>query len=192
MEIAAIVAVVLLAAIAAFQIALTLGAPLGRAAWGGRHDGVLPKRLRVASGVAGLVVYPLLIVSILVSAGLTQNAWMPSPGKVVMWLFGCGVHAGSSGELRVAFHDRAILGLGVARHCGLLRHHRDRHLSRPPRRLSVATRTFHNASVCSTHQKRRSAFGRSPVLPVPRERCARDHHPHHPSDSGWTVLGPKG
>lgn len=39
------------AAIAAFQLGLAVGAPLGRAAWGGRHDR-LPRDLRVGSGVA--------------------------------------------------------------------------------------------------------------------------------------------
>lgn len=40
--------------IAGFEIALALGAPLGRAAWGGTHTD-LPAGLRVASGVAALV-----------------------------------------------------------------------------------------------------------------------------------------
>jgi hypothetical protein len=47
----AVVAAVGFLAIAAFQAALALGAPLGRAAWGGARSH-LPSRLRVASGVA--------------------------------------------------------------------------------------------------------------------------------------------
>jgi len=43
------------AAIALFQAALALGAPLGRAAWGGGHAGVLPTGLRIASAVAIVV-----------------------------------------------------------------------------------------------------------------------------------------
>lgn len=54
-EVAAVVASVLLAALAAFQVALAAGAPLGRLAWGGRHR-VLPTGLRIASGVS-VVVY---------------------------------------------------------------------------------------------------------------------------------------
>jgi hypothetical protein len=38
--------------LAAFQAAIALGAPVGRAAWGGRHAGQLPANLRVASAVA--------------------------------------------------------------------------------------------------------------------------------------------
>jgi hypothetical protein len=45
----------LLLAIAAFQVALGAGAPWGAAAWGGTHSGVLPTRLRLASGVAAVV-----------------------------------------------------------------------------------------------------------------------------------------
>ena len=48
---AAVVAWALLAALAVFQIALILGAPLGRFAWGGGHT-VLPNRLRVGSAVS--------------------------------------------------------------------------------------------------------------------------------------------
>jgi hypothetical protein len=49
----AVIAVVGFVAIAAFQVALAFGAPLGRAAWGGtrRH---LPPGLRVASGIAAV------------------------------------------------------------------------------------------------------------------------------------------
>lgn len=49
---AAVVACVLLAALAVFQAALALGAPWGRFAWGGRHDGALPTGLRVGSLVS--------------------------------------------------------------------------------------------------------------------------------------------
>ena len=48
---------------AAFQAALALGAPLGRAAWGGAYEGQLPMGLRIASGVAvGVFVLAALIV----------------------------------------------------------------------------------------------------------------------------------
>jgi hypothetical protein len=50
---AAIVAAAGLVAIAAFQISLALGAPLGRAAWGGAHVR-LPAGFRLASGFAAL------------------------------------------------------------------------------------------------------------------------------------------
>lgn len=41
--------------VAAFEVALALGAPWGRAAWGGAHGGELPAGLRVASALASVV-----------------------------------------------------------------------------------------------------------------------------------------
>lgn len=49
---ALIVALALLAALTAFQIALACGAPWGRFAWGGAHPRVLPPRLRISSAVS--------------------------------------------------------------------------------------------------------------------------------------------
>jgi hypothetical protein len=51
---AAVATTVLFAGIALFQVALALGAPWGRAAWGGAHPGVLPAGLRIASGFAAV------------------------------------------------------------------------------------------------------------------------------------------
>lgn len=86
MTVAAIVAVLLLGVIVVFQAALALGAPLGYAAWGGRHQGVLPTRLRIASGVAALVVYPLILLLVLGAAGLIDASWLPVDSSVVMWV----------------------------------------------------------------------------------------------------------
>ena len=86
MNLAAIFAVVLLAVVGVFQIALALGAPLGYAAWGGRHASVLPGRLRVASGVAGVVVYPVIGLFVLASAGLIGADWLPGTGRIGMWI----------------------------------------------------------------------------------------------------------
>ena len=86
MKLAAILAVVLLAIIALFQVSLALGAPWGSAAWGGAHAGTLPARLRITSLVAGVVLYPLLMVLVLASAGIVSVDWMPGVGKVGMWV----------------------------------------------------------------------------------------------------------
>lgn len=85
MVLAAILAVVLLVAVAAFQVALAFGAPWGAAAWGGQNPGVLGRKLRIASGVAGIVVYPLIIALVLASAGLIDDGWLPVDGTVIMW-----------------------------------------------------------------------------------------------------------
>ena len=47
-----VAAAVGMAGIALFQLAIALGAPVGRASWGGTHAGRLPTRLRIASSVA--------------------------------------------------------------------------------------------------------------------------------------------
>jgi hypothetical protein len=86
METAAILAAVLMSVVAVFQIALALGAPARYAAWGGWHAGVLPTKLRVASGIVGIVVYPALIVFVLASAGVIDASWVPGRGKVGMWV----------------------------------------------------------------------------------------------------------
>lgn len=85
MKVAAIAAVALLSIVDIFQIALAFGAPLGKAAWGGQHEGILPKRLRIVSGVAGLVVYPLIIVAVL-DAGILDRDLVPVSSASVMWI----------------------------------------------------------------------------------------------------------
>ena len=85
MTLAAVVAVVLVAIIAVFQLALALGAPLGKAAWGGRNEGVLAMRLRIASGLAAVVVYPFIAVYVLASADLIDLEWLPT-GATGMWV----------------------------------------------------------------------------------------------------------
>jgi hypothetical protein len=67
---AAIALTVILALLAVFQLALALGAPLGRFAWGGQHR-VLPTRLRMGSLVS-IVIYGLVAVLALDKVGLTD------------------------------------------------------------------------------------------------------------------------
>jgi hypothetical protein len=52
---AAVVAAALFVAIAGFQTLLALGAPFGAYVMGGRRSGTLPGRLRLASGVAAVI-----------------------------------------------------------------------------------------------------------------------------------------
>ena len=58
MPAAAVALCVLLGALALFQLALILGAPVGRFAWGGQYR-VLPAKLRIGSAVA-IVIYALI------------------------------------------------------------------------------------------------------------------------------------
>ena len=60
-----------LAALAAFQLALALGAPWGRFAWGGQHERELPRALRIASA-ASIALYALFAVLLLDRAALVD------------------------------------------------------------------------------------------------------------------------
>lgn len=74
---------VILALVAAFQIALAAGAPWGRLAWGGSHV-VLPTRLRIGSLVAVLI-YTVIVVIAFTRLGALQV--LPQGAAVVaMWI----------------------------------------------------------------------------------------------------------
>lgn len=88
MKIAAFVAGSLLTIIAVFQIALAMGMPAMKMAWGGQHQEKLPTGLRVASGVAGLVIYPLAVLLVLEAGGVTDFDLVPDVGPIGMWIFG--------------------------------------------------------------------------------------------------------
>ena len=88
------IALGLLLLIVVFQVALALGAPFGKAAWGGQNDDVLPGRLRAASAIAGVVIYPAVIALVLSASGVIDADLVPGKGDVAMWflatLFGLG------------------------------------------------------------------------------------------------------
>ena len=90
--IAAVVATGLLAVLSVFQLAVAFGAPLGKWCWGGQNDGVLPTRFRIASGLAGLLLYPAIALTILGAAGMMAEESVSSPTG--MWVltgfFGLG------------------------------------------------------------------------------------------------------
>lgn len=54
-QLAATLATVGLLVLICFQVALAAGAPWGRAAWGGKHHGRLPRNLRIGSALAVLI-----------------------------------------------------------------------------------------------------------------------------------------
>ena len=119
---AGIVAVVLLAIVALFQMALALGAPWGRAAWGGRHDGILPPRFRLASGFAAVVVYPLIVLVILDASATVDISWL-TPGPGVVWglvaLFTIGTLANLASPSKVE-RVWAPVSLGIVICCAIV------------------------------------------------------------------------
>ncbi|MGB3910977.1 MAG: hypothetical protein WBL06_10950 [Pseudolysinimonas sp.] len=83
---AAIIALALFALLIVFQLALALGAPWGRAAYGGQHPGVLPTHFRVASAVA-VVVWA--VIALAVARRGALPVWSPVPDSwlpVVVWI----------------------------------------------------------------------------------------------------------
>ncbi|MFF2389480.1 hypothetical protein [Agromyces sp. NPDC058104] len=83
MPLAAVLLCVVLGLLAVFQLALILGAPIGRFAWGGQHE-VLPTRLRIGSAVS-IVIYALIGTVALDRAGLIDVV-PDAVSTVAMWI----------------------------------------------------------------------------------------------------------
>lgn len=83
-ETAAILAAVILAALAAFQLALAAGWPLGRYAWGGQHR-VLPLRLRVGSAIS-IGIYIAIAVILLERSGVVSLFNTGNQIRVLAWV----------------------------------------------------------------------------------------------------------
>lgn len=84
-EQAAVVAAGVLGLVAVFQLALSAGAPLGLAAWGGHHR-VLPARLRVGSAAAAAMLC-LAAWVILARVGLLGVDEASLPIRLATWAF---------------------------------------------------------------------------------------------------------
>ena len=123
MRVAGITAVALLAVVEVFQIALALGAPLGKASWGGQHEGVLPARLRIASAIAAVVAYPLIIFFVLAAAGLIDTTITVGTRRVGMWVLAALLALGAVANFVSRSKIERIWGpvsLGAAVCCGLI------------------------------------------------------------------------
>lgn len=81
---AALAACAILAGLAIFQTLLAAGAPFGRYAWGGQHDGVLPIRLRIGS-LSSLLVYVLIALVLLRRADLITSGPPDGAVRVAAW-----------------------------------------------------------------------------------------------------------
>jgi Kef-type K+ transport system membrane component KefB len=80
----AIAFVVLLAALAVFQLMLAAGLPFGRFAWGGQHK-VLPRRLRVGSALSVLA-YGIFAFIAVERADITNVVLARLVAVVAMWV----------------------------------------------------------------------------------------------------------
>jgi hypothetical protein len=103
METAGWVAAALIGVVTVFQLALALGVPAGAAAWGGSNKGVLPTRLRVASGLVAVLFYPPVAILLLDASGVIDVGWDVS--SLWIWvlagLFGLGALANFASRSRV-------------------------------------------------------------------------------------------
>jgi hypothetical protein len=93
---AAVVACVLLAGLAVFQLLLVAGRPLGRFAWGGQHE-VLPRTLRASSAVS-MVLY------VVIAWFVWRAATEPEGASPWIWVltafFGLGVAMNAASRSR--------------------------------------------------------------------------------------------
>ena len=123
MTAAATIATVLLLMVSLFQLALALGAPLGAAAWGGRHRGVLPAGFRVASAIAAIFVYPFVIVFVLASAETVDVDWLSETGQTAMWILTGFFSIGAVANFASRSKAERVWGpvsLGIAICCGVI------------------------------------------------------------------------
>ena len=80
----ALLLVAVLAVLAVFQVALVLGAPLGRFTFGGRHPGALPAGLRVAAALS-VGVYALMATLALDRAGVI-DVYPQGAARTGLWV----------------------------------------------------------------------------------------------------------
>lgn len=81
---AAVALLFLLAALAAFQLALVGGAPFGRFAWGGKHR-VLPTALRIGS-LSSIVIYALIAAIVAARADVVDVGVPEGWARVGCWV----------------------------------------------------------------------------------------------------------
>lgn len=83
-EIAAIVACVVLIGLGVFQLLLALGYPMGKFAWGGNHT-VLPKKLRIGS-VMSIFLYLFFAVFILSESRIVEIVTNMQVTSIAIWV----------------------------------------------------------------------------------------------------------
>lgn len=83
----AVLTLFILGALVVFQLALILGAPIGKFAWGGQHT-KLPQKLRVAS-ISSIALYVLFAAFIASKAELAEVIPHGTLLTAGMWVFTC-------------------------------------------------------------------------------------------------------
>ncbi|WP_022926785.1 hypothetical protein [Patulibacter americanus] len=105
---ASVAVAVVLACLAVFQIALACGAPLGRYAFGGRHERELPRSLRVASAVTVLLYAAL--AAVVLDRGGTIDVLPAGTSRIGAWvavaIFALGALPNAASRSR---HERYVM-----------------------------------------------------------------------------------
>ena len=83
-EVAAIVACVVLLGLGVFQLFLALGYPIGKFAWGGNHN-VLPRKLRIGS-VISIFLYIVFAIFILSESGIVDIVTNMNVTSIAIWV----------------------------------------------------------------------------------------------------------
>jgi len=84
MTVAATTILIVLAVLTIFQLALIIGAPIGRFAWGGRHA-VLPLRLRIGSAIS-VIIYAFIVLLVVNKAGFVHMIGIGNFINIALWI----------------------------------------------------------------------------------------------------------
>ncbi|ETI68381.1 hypothetical protein [Neobacillus vireti] len=83
-HVAAIIVAVVSSGIAIFQVLLFLGFPLAEYSWGGKYQGVLPKKMRMMSLTSALLLLFFGFIFLLYSKILTVSFYLPTNILVII------------------------------------------------------------------------------------------------------------
>ncbi|MCU1677501.1 MAG: hypothetical protein JWM93_2259 [Frankiales bacterium] len=115
---AAVSVCLILGALAVFQGALVLGAPLGRFAWGGQHR-VLPTKLRAGS-VAAVLIYGVIAAVVLARADLWRQELSETMLSTATWVVVAYLLLGVAGNLASRSKPERMVMAPVSAVLGLL------------------------------------------------------------------------
>ena len=175
---AAIVAAIGYLVIGGFQVALALGAPLGHAAWGGKHR-VLPTRFRVASGVAAGI-WILGAVIVLGRAGWDISPFSNTVERWGTWVFvgllavGTLMNAASSSRWERFSGRRSRRSSPSSRGWSRRAEGHDPRLSRPPAPTSTGPAELDVLQARSSRSHVQSVPAGSDVLKLRVHVCSRN------------------
>lgn len=85
-EVAGIISVVIFCLLGILQLALALGAPIGQITWGGKHEGKLPRNLRIGS-VITIGIFVIMSLAVIDQADLAEIFANSQFSTILVWIF---------------------------------------------------------------------------------------------------------